>query len=107
MIARIPVRQRAAPFCGPGTMGGLDFRAPLPPPGGLDLWMAWPAARIPETRTMLDGSMLREVALNFDLRGSDRPTARDPLPRGSRRVVSGLQGNVRPLPIRDYKRAPA
>ncbi len=50
-----------------GHLGGLqggsraftgyrDFWAPLPTPGELEVWVAWPAAQIPETRTLLDAS---------------------------------------------------
>jgi hypothetical protein len=57
----------------PGHLGGLqggsrgftgyqDFWAPLPPPGDLEVWVAWPAAQIPETRTLLDVSVIREAA---------------------------------------------
>lgn len=38
------------------------FVAPLPPPGDLEIWAAWPAAEIPETRTVLDGTLLRDTA---------------------------------------------
>lgn len=57
----------------PGHLGGLqggsrsytgykDFCAPLPPPGDLELWVAWPAAQIPEKRTVLDGTLIVESA---------------------------------------------
>ena len=56
-----------------GHLGGLqggsrsftgyrDFWAPLPPSGELEIWVAWPAAQIPETRTLLDASLIRETA---------------------------------------------
>jgi hypothetical protein len=45
-----------------GFTGYRDFWAPLPPPGDLEVWVAWPAAQIPETRTVLDGSLIRESA---------------------------------------------
>jgi hypothetical protein len=57
----------------PGHLGGLHggsrgftayrvFWASLPSPGDLELWAAWPAAQIPETRTVLDGTLIRESA---------------------------------------------
>jgi len=56
-----------------GHLGGLqggsrsftanrDFWAPLPTPGQLEVWVAWPAAQIPETRTLLEASLIRETA---------------------------------------------
>jgi hypothetical protein len=42
--------------------GDAEFWAPLPPPGELEVWAAWPAARIAETRTLLDGSRIGDVA---------------------------------------------
>ena len=45
-----------------GYTGYRDFWAPLPPPGEVELWVAWPAAEILETRTLLDGSLVREAA---------------------------------------------
>jgi hypothetical protein len=45
-----------------GFTGDGDFWAPLPPPGELEVWVAWPAAQIPETRTLLDASLIRETA---------------------------------------------
>ncbi len=56
-----------------GHLGGLqggsrsftgyrDIWAPLPTPGELEVWVAWPAAQIPETRTLLDASLIRETA---------------------------------------------
>lgn len=47
---------------GGGFTGAHDFWAPLPPPGELEVWVAWPAARIHETRTLLDASLIRETA---------------------------------------------
>jgi hypothetical protein len=57
----------------PGHLGGLrsnsggftgdhEFWAPLPPPGQLEVWVAWPAARIPETCTVLDATQIGESA---------------------------------------------
>jgi len=45
-----------------GFTGYRDFWAPLPPPGDLELWAAWPAAQIAETRTVLDGSLIGDSA---------------------------------------------
>lgn len=45
-----------------GFTGYKDFWAPLPPPSELEVWVAWPAAQIPETRTVLDASLIRETA---------------------------------------------
>jgi hypothetical protein len=42
--------------------GHYEFVAPMPPEGELELWAAWPAAQIPETRTVLDASLIREAA---------------------------------------------
>ena len=43
-----------------GILG--TFGAPLPPPGDLEVWVAWPAAQIPETRKLWDSSLIRETA---------------------------------------------
>jgi hypothetical protein len=45
-----------------GFTGDAEFWASLPPPGELEVWAAWPAARIAETRTLLDGSRIRDMA---------------------------------------------
>ena len=56
-----------------GHLGGLqggsrnftgyrDFWAPLPTPGEMEVWVAWPAAQIPETPTLLDASLTRDTA---------------------------------------------
>lgn len=42
--------------------GHHDFWVPLPTPGELEIWVAWPAAGIPETRTPLDASLIRGTA---------------------------------------------
>lgn len=42
--------------------GDAEFWAPLPSPGELEVWVAWPTAQIPETRTLLDGSLIRAIA---------------------------------------------
>jgi hypothetical protein len=45
-----------------GFVGDHEFLANLPPPGELEVWAAWPAAQIAETRTLLDASLIRETA---------------------------------------------
>jgi hypothetical protein len=45
-----------------GFTGYREFWAPLPPPSELELWAAWPAAQITETRTVLDASLIAEKA---------------------------------------------
>jgi hypothetical protein len=50
---------------GRGFTGDHEFWAPLPPPGELEVWSAWPAARIPETRTVLDASQIRETVASL------------------------------------------
>lgn len=47
---------------GGGFTGSHDFWAPLPSPGDLEIFVAWPAAGIPETRTVLDGSRIVDAA---------------------------------------------
>ena len=47
---------------GGGFVGSQEFWAPVPPQGDFDVWVAWPAAGIPETRTVLDGTRVRETA---------------------------------------------
>lgn len=42
--------------------GSQEFGAPLPPPGDMEVWVAWPAAGIPETRTILDGTQVAGIA---------------------------------------------
>ncbi len=53
---------RSLRFGGNGVEGSCDFWAPIPPHGDVEVWVAWPAAQIPETRTVLDGSLIRESA---------------------------------------------
>jgi hypothetical protein len=47
---------------GGGFAGSHEFWAPVPPPGDFEIWVAWPAAGIPETRTVLDGTRVRDTA---------------------------------------------
>jgi hypothetical protein len=47
---------------GGGFTGFQEFWAPVPPPGDLEIWVTWPAAGIPETRTVLDGTRVRDTA---------------------------------------------
>jgi hypothetical protein len=47
---------------GGGFTGNHEFWAPLPTPGELEVWVAWPAARIPETQTLLDATLIRNTA---------------------------------------------
>jgi hypothetical protein len=47
---------------GGGFTGSHVFWAPLPSPGELEIWVAWPATEIPETRTALDGSRVIDTA---------------------------------------------
>jgi hypothetical protein len=42
--------------------GEHEFVAGLPPEGDLEIWVAWPAVAIPETRTVLEGAPIREAA---------------------------------------------
>lgn len=42
--------------------GFYDFWAPLPPSGDMEIWVAWPAAGISETRTLLDGTRVTDAA---------------------------------------------
>lgn len=42
--------------------GDHEFLAPLPTAGDLEIWAAWPAAQIPETRTVVDASLIRDTA---------------------------------------------
>jgi hypothetical protein len=46
---------------GGGFTGSQEFWAPLPP-GDFEIWVAWPAAGIPETGTVLDGTRVRNTA---------------------------------------------
>jgi hypothetical protein len=47
---------------GGGFTGEHDFWAPLPTPGELEVWVAWPAAQLPETQTLLDAAQIRATA---------------------------------------------
>ena len=53
---------RSLRFSGNGVEGSCDCWAPLPPPGDVEVWVAWPAAGIPETRTILDGTRVSDAA---------------------------------------------
>ena len=47
---------------GSSFTGDHEFWAPLATPGELEVWVAWPAAGIPETKTLLDASLIRASA---------------------------------------------
>ena len=47
---------------GGSVIGTQEFWAPVPPPGDFEIWVAWPAAAIPETRTVLDGTRVHDAA---------------------------------------------
>jgi hypothetical protein len=47
---------------GGALIGTQEFWAPVSPPGDFEIWVAWPAAGIPETRTVLDGTRVRDAA---------------------------------------------
>jgi len=58
-----------APTLAPGGGGGSDhaadhdlFLAPVPPPGELVVVCAWPALDLPETRTVLNGTLAADAA---------------------------------------------
>jgi hypothetical protein len=36
---------------------------PLTSPGPMEVWVAWPGADVPETKTVLDGDAIREAGL--------------------------------------------
>jgi hypothetical protein len=48
--------------CGFGFTAQYEFFTLLPPPGELELWTAWPAAGIPETRILLDATQIVKAA---------------------------------------------
>jgi hypothetical protein len=45
-----------------GFTGEHEFWAPLPTPGELEVWAAWPAAKMPDTCTRLNATQIRESA---------------------------------------------
>jgi hypothetical protein len=47
---------------GSDSIAEYEFFAPLPPPGDVEVWTAWPAAQIQETRTVLDGGQIAQTA---------------------------------------------
>jgi hypothetical protein len=47
---------------GGSFIGSQEFWTAIPPPGDFEIWVAWPAGGIPETRTTLDGTRVRETA---------------------------------------------
>lgn len=47
---------------GGSYQGQQTFVAPLPPEGRIEVWVAWPAASIPETLTILDADLIRRAS---------------------------------------------
>jgi hypothetical protein len=47
---------------GGGFTGYHEFWAPLPTPGELEVWVAWPAAQIQESQTLLDATLICDTA---------------------------------------------